>query len=851
METFTYKNIQHTTKRKRAFFLLCVVPALAGMVFLFGGVSVASAQPPVIPGTWAFNYQIKSGGSGTGAILLSAHYSTKLLCEAVLANPGSTIAPLPAGCRPYSTQTIEEVRASEAAAKNKTSDAAIAGLNCSIGVLKNTDLSGCFPIGVYYLVYKPSSWVLILAAKVFDFTLFLSINKQYVDQPFVNSAWEIMRDVSNMAFIFILLYTGISTMLGAKEWKRVVIQVIIIALLVNFSLFFTKVVIDAGNVLAVGIYSSFGPAEPGKMQKLSDSLVNVLQPQSFVAATVTTDPFDAIVIFFVAGAVALSVSWVLFKVALLFIGRLIAFWFLMIVSPFAFVSSTFPKGNKFQAWLDMLLAQAFVAPVFLFMLYIILKAITIKPGILEGFISSSGLTFGNFLTNKIFIPALIAVFIFVALSKAKDFAESMAGEFGKLGAKIGMAVVGVAAGVATGGAGLAARGALAAGAMVGRKVIGGAAQKIGSSGALRNMASNPNSRIARFVGRQSLSLADKTSKASFDARGLGFVQSGMKRTGINAGGVPKTSEGGLVAAQKRKAQADLAFADSLKVSAEEKRRIAAQADPRYTAAQNRVGAEQDAAKATKEASRTSPTATASERAKADKETTKLSLDTTVLATQASIEGMALTTLTESLNALRATEVAALAEKTKADAAYTLAYSSTGGSPPQAIADALAAATVTAARATADSAAGEVLKNTAQTTFNNAHLGTIDAAKTLDNAAKTAMDAAAQAYAISTQRQAELTAEAQLKTTQKIISEAEKAADRVSQQRREAYANEVSQRGWTSDVFTEGDRVRQSETAAAIRAGTPADKRDPTMEELLKKLVAAQASTPPAAPTSTP
>ncbi|MEK7801795.1 MAG: hypothetical protein AAB276_05010, partial [Pseudomonadota bacterium] len=114
---------------------------------------------------------------------------------------------------------------------------------------------------------------MIVSAKAFDLSLTLSIDQQYVNQPFVTSAWEIVRDFANMLFIFVLLYVGINTMLGGAGHTRAIFMVIIVALLINFSLFFTKIIIDAGNILAVGVYESIGSAPaPGQPRDISLSL---------------------------------------------------------------------------------------------------------------------------------------------------------------------------------------------------------------------------------------------------------------------------------------------------------------------------------------------------------------------------------------------------------------------------------------------------------------------------------------------------------------------------------------------------------------------------------------------------
>src|SRR3972149_11518169 len=59
-----------------------------------------------------------------------------------------------------------------------------------------------------------------------------------------------------MLFIFVLLYVAIGTILGLSKvnWKKTLVLIVIAALLINFSLFFTKIIVDASNILAWAFY---------------------------------------------------------------------------------------------------------------------------------------------------------------------------------------------------------------------------------------------------------------------------------------------------------------------------------------------------------------------------------------------------------------------------------------------------------------------------------------------------------------------------------------------------------------------------------------------------------------------
>lgn len=398
-----------------------------------------------------------------------------------------------------STIIAQEDQANATAGSQEQSDAIYSQLNCNItnGAFgtKGT-LADCFPVIIYYVIYKPAALFLAGTGYIFDAILGLSITGDKVSPPFVSAAWTVVRDFSNMLFIFILLYTGIMTMFGAADWRKVVLQVVIVALLINFSLFFTKVVIDAGNVLAVGIRSSISPG-----QSISEGLASAFQPQNFLLL-VEGDKIGAgtsVTIFFVAAVVSGFAGYYFFKAALLFAGRLIAFWFLMIVSPFAFISTALPKGNVFSKWLDTLLSQAFVAPVFLFFIYLIMQVISAGNGILEGFARN-----GDWF-DALIGPVIVATLLVLALKKALKFAEGMAGEFGAAGSSFVSGMMGVA-GVATGGvAGLARQ---TVGRYAARKLAGGTLEE----------------------GSAAEKAAQWATRTSFDVRNIGDKNSLLGKT---------------------------------------------------------------------------------------------------------------------------------------------------------------------------------------------------------------------------------------------------------------------------------------------------------------------------------
>jgi len=86
----------------------------------------------------------------------------------------------------------------------------------------------------------------------------MSLNSAAFALTFISQGWVAVRDLANIGLIFILLYTGFIVMLRGETsgTMQVLARVVVIALIINFSFFLTRVAIDAGNVVAVQFYNS-------------------------------------------------------------------------------------------------------------------------------------------------------------------------------------------------------------------------------------------------------------------------------------------------------------------------------------------------------------------------------------------------------------------------------------------------------------------------------------------------------------------------------------------------------------------------------------------------------------------
>jgi hypothetical protein len=75
----------------------------------------------------------------------------------------------------------------------------------------------------------------------------------------IDLTWAMVRDIFNIGFIFGLIWLGFKMILRSDDstTRRTLITLILAALLVNFSLYITKFVVDFTNLLATQIVGAF------------------------------------------------------------------------------------------------------------------------------------------------------------------------------------------------------------------------------------------------------------------------------------------------------------------------------------------------------------------------------------------------------------------------------------------------------------------------------------------------------------------------------------------------------------------------------------------------------------------
>src|SRR3990170_2344816 len=235
--------------------------------------------------------------------------------------------------------------------------------SCTTLVAGNVE--DCIVKLIYYIFYVIPAFLLSLAGKFFNVIISLTLSSLlYTSSPFISEAWGIVRDLSNLFFILILLYIAIRTILGigGSDVKKMIVQVIIMALLINFSMFFSKIIIDSANILALVFYNkinvettvngqrrdnlpTINQSKTGIEEKdVAGGILSAFDPTKLLSAEffkkakektqvvgmfISTDkvpPGLMIGIILTAGMMMLFAAYAFFIAGLAFISRLIELW---------------------------------------------------------------------------------------------------------------------------------------------------------------------------------------------------------------------------------------------------------------------------------------------------------------------------------------------------------------------------------------------------------------------------------------------------------------------------------------------------------------------------------------------
>jgi hypothetical protein len=420
-----------------------------------------------------------------------------------------------------------------------------ASLACSITDSKTYSL--CLSDIVYvFAVTLPFNFALITSG-LFNFGVQLGLNSASYALDFLSQGWAIVRDIANLAFIFILIYIAYTVIIEAETTgtMRALAAVIVMALLINFSFFLTRVAIDAGNILSVQFYNALPitasvesplATKPGGpkvfVKDLTSGIMDATKTQTLLSSDAFKQfyssndfgtNFGSLTIVYVAMGILLALlGFIFLVVGVKFIVRVVILWLVIIASPLAFAAHALPGNKKingyYKLWLSHLIQSSFYPAVFLFLFYIttlFMNGIGGPNGLLPSvFQGSNGIT--GIIVNTAIRVGLVVVLLFYAMKFSDKFSEEGSHAANSVTSWLGNRGAGVAGWTA-------------------RNTAGRAANAAAQSSLIKNWAASS------VTGRPVMAALKGVAGSSLDVRGVSGLKSLAGTAGMRLNNAPKTS----------------------------------------------------------------------------------------------------------------------------------------------------------------------------------------------------------------------------------------------------------------------------------------------------------------------
>jgi type IV secretion system protein VirB6 len=250
-----------------------------------------------------------------------------------------------------------------------------------------------------------------IGGKILDLSIEVSIGaeaREFFD-PVTGIAavgWKISRDVANLFFIFILLIIGIGIILGVSSFgsREILVRLILIALLVNFSWPFTLIIIDISNIVAMEFLCAM---TGGRCAAEEISVIfakgfelpsNFVDKNTGMLSAAKLTPSKIIVATLGGTAILLTATFVFLALAVMFFLRTIVLIILTIFAPLAYLAMVLPATRNYaSSWWNKLFSQAIIAPVSMFMLYLVAQFIVQNQ--ISNILGTSAISFVNIFTD--------------------------------------------------------------------------------------------------------------------------------------------------------------------------------------------------------------------------------------------------------------------------------------------------------------------------------------------------------------------------------------------------------------------------------------------------------------------
>lgn len=198
----------------------------------------------------------------------------------------------------------------------------------------------------------------------------------------VRMGWGLTRDLVNLFFVLVLLVIAFATILRIESYgaKQLLRNLIIVALLINFSLVICGAIIDSSQLVTRFFYDEVRGAN-GVAARIA-SVLNIqketeINPDASASEKIAEGLGGVLMMIFsifmgiiliLAAALAVGIG------AFFLISRMIALWILIILAPIGWFCSILPGTKQYaKQWWNSFLKWTFFAPVYAFFIWLAVK----------------------------------------------------------------------------------------------------------------------------------------------------------------------------------------------------------------------------------------------------------------------------------------------------------------------------------------------------------------------------------------------------------------------------------------------------------------------------------------------
>ncbi len=264
----------------------------------------------------------------------------------------------------------------------------------------------------------------------------------FINSRVVSIGWVIIRDICNMLFVLIMIFIAFATVLKIEKYSytKLLGAVFMAAILVNFSKLICGIIIDFSQVIMLTFVNAFKDAAEGNFINMLGLSQLMSMDTSVAAAGANVNKVGALILALVLSVVAL---FALFTMLVILLYRIIHLWFLVMVSPLAFVKNALPINipGIGSNWWEEFGKEVVVGPLLAFFIWLSLSVVQEGSKLLPVAVDTAGTkisaTASAIASSENLLAYIVGIFLlFTSITEAQKLSAYGGGFAGKMSGKL-------------------------------------------------------------------------------------------------------------------------------------------------------------------------------------------------------------------------------------------------------------------------------------------------------------------------------------------------------------------------------------------------------------------------------